>query len=311
MAGRSLSDEQIADIRRRYAAGESRFSIANDTGLDRNTVAKYTAGVAIEGTAAKPTPATLPASIPQPFIPYSINHPGKWLILSDVHIPYHDEATVQAAIETAVKEKAVGVVLNGDILDCHELSDFDKEPGAPRYVEERDKAIQFFTWLRKRLPKALIVYKEGNHEERLGRYVIKRAPALFGLQCVTLPSLLELDGFGVEWVAGKRVIKIGHLSAIHGHELKGGITAPVNPARGFFLKCKESVIGGHHHQTSEHHEPTLNGKQQAAWSTGCACGLNPPYMPINKWNLGFAMVDLFESGEFSVRNFRFMNGRVV
>ena len=48
----------------------------------------------------------------------------------------------------------------------------------------------------------------------------------------------------------------------------------------------------------------------ACWSTGCLCDLHPRYMPLNKWNHGFAIVDLDTAGGFSVRNFRIIDGKV-
>lgn len=255
--------------------------------------------------------AKLPQPVERSYKPFQIDDPGKWLVLSDVHLPYHDVRTVELAIGRARREKVDGVLLNGDLLDSHELSTFDKDPSAPRYIQEREAAIQFFAYLSDRLPKARIVYKAGNHEERLDRYLMRHAPALFELECVSLPKILGLDGWGVEWVTDKRVVRLGLLNVLHGHEYKNAIQAPVNPARGLFLRSKTVALCGHFHQTSEHHEPTLEGKPKGCWSVGCACELSPPYSPLNKWNHGFAMVEIAKDGKFSVRNMRVLNGEIV
>lgn len=252
----------------------------------------------------------IPAPVDRSYGPLQINGPGEWLVLSDVHLPYHDARTVELAVEVAAKGK-LNVLLNGDILDSHELSRFDKDPRAPRYIAERDGALQFLAYLRDRLRKARIVYKAGNHEERLDSYLMSRAPALFGLEEVQLPSILKLKDFGVEWVGDKRVVRLGKLNVLHGHEYKPTVQAPVNPARGLFLRSKTVAMCGHFHQTSEHHEPTLEGKPKGCWSTGCACQLSPAYMPLNKWNHGFATVEVARGGNFSVRNFRVMEGEIV
>jgi predicted phosphodiesterase len=313
MPARPLPDATIEKIRAEYTAGKTKSAIARQFGIDRQTVIDYTAGMKPNKAAAvtHSDANELPPSIDQAFTPHTIKRPGRWLILSDVHIPFHDSTVIKCAIERAREVGVVGVLLNGDILDSHELSDFDREPDAVRYVQEREYGLQFLGWLRGQLPSAALVYKEGNHEERLKRYIIKRAPALFGLEAVTLPALLDFKRFGVEWVDRKRIVQFGHLAVVHGHEFKSGISAPVNPARGFFLRAKECVLGGHHHQTSEHHEPSLSGRPLAAWSTGCCCGLNPQYMPVNKWNHGFAIVDLRKGGGFSVQNLRVMDGKII
>lgn len=253
----------------------------------------------------------LPAPVDRSYTPFDLQESGHWLILSDVHLPYHDPRTVEAAIRLARKRRGCNVLLNGDLLDSHELSSFDKDPSAPRYIAEREAGLAFLAYLRDRLPKARIVFKAGNHEERLDTYLIRKAPALFGLEGVQLASILELKKFGIEWVSDKRVIRMGRLNVIHGHEYRATIQAPVNPARGLFLRAKSSALCGHHHQTSEHHEPTLEGVPKGCFSTGCACQLSPAYAPLNKWNHGFAFVEIARDGIFNVRNVRVIDGEVV
>jgi len=69
---------------------------------------------------------------------------------------------------------------------------------------------------------------------------------------------------------------------------------------------------GHNHQTSEHTETDMNGKSVTTWSLGCLSELNPAYMPLNKWNHGFAIVDLSDNGEdFHVKNYRIHKGKIL
>lgn len=261
--------------------------------------------------------ATLPEPVNREYEPFRLDGAGLWLVLNDVHLPYHDKRTVELALDTAVRRGATGILLNGDILDSHELSDFDKDPSAPRYAAELEAGKQFFTYVRERFAgrklrkNPRVVFKAGNHEERLDRYIMRKAPAFWQLKNVQLPELLEMRRFGIEFVGDKRVIRLGKLNVIHGHEYRSTIQAPVNPARGLFLRSKATALCGHFHQTSEHHEPTIEGRPKGCWSTGCACQLNPQYSPLNKWNLGFAMVEVANSGEFSVQNLRVMDGEIV
>ena len=67
-------------------------------------------------------------------------------------------------------------------------------------------------------------------------------------------------------------------------------------------------MAGHWHQTSEHAESTLGGRSIACWSTGCLCELHPPYMPLNKWNHGYAIVDVTAGGNFQVQNKKIIKG---
>lgn len=253
----------------------------------------------------------LPPAVQRTNSPCDLKANGWWLVLSDVHLPFHDATTVELAVVQAKRHQVEGVFLNGDILDFHALSRFDRSPDDPRYVAEVKAGRQLLAWLRQRLPKARIVYKEGNHEERLFTFLCNRAPELFGLDVLTVPNLLDFAQHGVEHVTDRRVVRLGRLNVIHGHEYRPTITAPVNPARGLFLRAKSVALCGHFHQTSEHHEPTITGKPQGAWSTGCACNLSPFYLPLNKWNHGFALVHAAGQGDFEVLNRRVLNGEVV
>lgn len=261
--------------------------------------------------ARRHSPPRLPDPIDRSHRPYVLPVQGWWLVIGDVHLPFHDRVTIELAIEMARRRRAVGVLLNGDLLDCHELSRFDKSPLDPRYVDEVQMGRQFLAYVRHRMPKAVIVWKDGNHEERAQSYLFSRAPALFGLDVLTIPHLLDFAGFGVEYVTDRRVIHAGKLNIIHGHEYRPTIQTPVNAARGLFLRAKSVAMTNHFHQVSEHHEPNINGKPQGAWSVGCACHLSPFYMPLNRWSSGFALVNIYGQDEFSVENKRVISGQVV
>lgn len=253
----------------------------------------------------------LPESIHKKFPAERVDSNGWWLVLGDVHIPHHDRKTVELAVAEAKRRKCKGVLLNGDILDSHEVSRHDRDPSALRYVDEVERGKQFLGWLRKQLPSARIIYKHGNHDERLDAYIIGRAPALFGLEGVNLESILHFEDYSIESVRDRRVVQLGHLNVIHGHEYPGGASSSVNPARGLYLKARSVAMCGHHHRTSEHHARDIKGKSEAAWSVGCACDLSPRWMPLTDWNHGFAFVHLDKGGEFGVENKRVLNGRLL
>lgn len=235
---------------------------------------------------------------------------GTWGIIGDTHLPFHDRHAIDLFISLAKKQGVVGIILNGDILDFHSLSRWDKRPDAHRYADEVKLGREFVRWLRWNLPKARIIYRDGNHEERLLTYLIRKAPELFELDVLNISSLLKFDESGVEYVTDRRLIRLGHLHVIHGHEYPHA-TNPVNPARGLFLRAKAAAVTNHFHQVSEHQERTIGNKPLGCWSLGCACDLKPYYRPYNSWSTGFAFVDHFKGGDFSVRNLRVIGGKVL
>lgn len=234
----------------------------------------------------------------------------KVLILSDIHIPYHDEAAVAAAIAHGKKKKPDVIILNGDIGDFYGVSRHDKDPRRS-LADELDAIRQFLFHLRKQFPNARILYKIGNHEARMEMFLVKNAPVLLGVSDFELPVLLKFDESRIELVPSLTLIRLGSLPIYHGHELPQGMSSPVNPARGIWMRVQESLICGHWHRTSEHTESTgLNKKLSSCWSTGCLCDLTPDYAIVNRWNHGFAWVETQADGNYEVTNHKIINGRV-
>jgi hypothetical protein len=159
--------------------------------------------------------------------------------------------------------------------------------------------------------KCPIYYKIGNHEKRYEDYLMIKAPELLGIDDFKLEQLLRMREYGVTLVKDKQMAMAGKLPILHGHEWFGGFAPPVNPARGLFLKAKESCLVGHHHRTSEHTEKTLSGEVTTTWSTGCLCGLEPEYAPYNNYNHGFAHIKIDKSGNYELKNIRIINYKIV
>lgn len=320
---RSLPPERIELIRRIYAETGSIAETNRQTGHHPAAIRNYVRGKADQPTTPTPPPAAprLPDPAPEaggpgipkeewkPLQPLHVDVPGWHLVLGDVHLPMHDRVTIEAAVREAKDKRASVVLLNGDIMDMFGISPFFRPPTDDRFVDEVETGKQFIGWVRSQFPNARIVYREGNHEFRLKRFVAEKAPELYDLPCLSLASLLELDKYGVEWVADKRKVLLGKLITLHGHEFRKG--EGINPARLAFLRATASVLVGHHHRTSEHHQRALDERHHAVWSVGCACFVSPDYDPYNQWNHGYAMVEVAADGWFSVHNRRVLNGRVV
>src|SRR5688572_24891259 len=58
-----------------------------------------------------------PPSFSEPWHPVVIDGPAKILSLSDIHLPYHSEGALKAAVAYGKKLKPSVVLLNGDVMD--------------------------------------------------------------------------------------------------------------------------------------------------------------------------------------------------
>ena len=264
------------------------------------------------GTPGDPEQFKLPEPL-EHFEDWQIRHydqPGWWLVLSDLHIPYHDVGAITACLRLAKERGVVGILLNGDVADHYSQSFWVTDPRRRDFANEVESVRAFVQRLRGHFPKAVIVWKHGNHEERYEAYLKVKAPELLSIDDFEYDRVMRCPENGIEVVKDKQPIALGKLLTIHGHEYRSPFQNPVNPARGLFLKAKVSALAGHLHQSSSHSEKDLADKVVTCWSTGCCCNLRPDYSPINKWNHGAALVELSKDGAFQVENFRVLDGVV-
>lgn len=239
------------------------------------------------------------------YIPKGIT---KILILNDVHIPYHDQTALTAAIQYGVEHECGAVLLNGDIADMYQLSRYMKSPIKSNFKREREMVIEFLKSLQETFNH--VYYKQGNHENRYEHYLMTNAPAIFDEDTSTLEDLFMFEGSRVKYIDEAQLVAFGKLAIIHGHELRGGGT--VNIARNKMLKSYSNLAFGHHHTVGESTVKDIYGDEMASWSIGCLCNLKPRYMPFNQWFHGFATVELIDKeGHFRFINKKIMKGVVI
>lgn len=256
-------------------------------------------------------PFNLPPSEAKPSKPFQLAKGTKrMLLLSDIHFPYQDNEALSIALQYGIDKDVDCVYLNGDTIDFYQISRFVTDPRNPSISHELDMVRSFLDTLAETFPKAKIYYKVGNHDVRLESFLFNKAPELLECTEFRLENLLQFGARGITPISSKQIVKAGNLFILHGHEFVASSFSPVNPARGFYMKAKANMIGGHHHQTSEHTENNLKGEPVTCWSTGCLCELTPEYMPINKWNHGFAYIEFEKDGDFRVYNKRIIKGEL-
>lgn len=232
---------------------------------------------------------------------------ARWLVLADMHVPYHDREALAAVLAHA-DGHCDGVLVLGDAVDAYQLSWWLRDPRRRRFAEEVAAWLRILDAIQQ--VAGTVVWKAGNHEFRLERYLMAKAPELFGMPQFTWQSFCELEKRGIVWVPENCPIEHHQLSIIHGHEWGARFASPVNPARGAFLKAHECVLEAHGHRTSHHVEPTLRQRPISCWSIGCLCSLHPEYRSLgNKWDHGFAYLDA--GSEWKVTTHRIIDGKVV
>jgi len=245
-----------------------------------------------------------------------IKYPHTILYLSDLHVPYHDEAAIKMALEYASK-KGIDEVILSELPDFYKVSKWRKDPKRMPFAEEVKFCREMLADLTKNFEDQRKTYLVGNHEERLENYVIDNAKELDGLEELTFDGMMRVTENGWDLVDNKLLLEEGedpltrgNLTFIHGHEVKVGWSS-INLAKIYYERCRENVVVGHHHRAQEWIVRKLNGQHEGSWLVGCMCKLNPEYMPHNDWVHGFAIIEIYDERSFSVLNKKIINGRVL
>jgi predicted phosphodiesterase len=264
----------------------------------------------------------MPEPVVETWEPLRIDGPARVGVLSDIHVPYHDKSALETAVKECKRHKCDTIIFNGDQLDFYGISRFEKDPERRAPSEEIRNVVQLMRYVQQQFPKARLIWRDGNHEDRWAKWCWANAPVLWALKQCRLDGVLgneyaeqtgnestKLARYGWEYLSEKRPILAGHLPIMHGHELNVS-SASVSAARGAWLKATHTVMIGHLHSTSAHPQPDMFHNEIFTWSVGALCQLTPLYARTNKWNNGVATVDISADGDFDVRNMRIRDGKI-
>lgn len=234
------------------------------------------------------------------------------LLISDLHIPYHNIEAITLALDYGKEHKVNTIFINGDLIDNHQVSKFEPDPRKRSVKQEFDATKQFLVSLRDAFPNASIYWLKGNHCVRWEHFLLRKVREIWDDPYFLLEERLRIHEERITMIDDKTLVKAGKLSITHGHHIFKGVFSPVNPARGAFLRAKQSVIVGHLHRASYHPEVDLDGKVIGCWSTGCLCELKPNYSPmVSNSQHGFAHILVENNGDYVVKNYQIINGKIL
>lgn len=197
------------------------------------------------------------------------------VVIPDVHLPKHDPESLAIAENLCAHLQPDIIVQIGDLLDVYKLSRFDKDPASKTTLQdELDHGVEFWRRIRDRNPHAELHWKEGNHEERLRKFLWSKAGELACLRALDFTELMCLDKFGVTFHAANSRFNVGPLKITHGKATGGGRSGNAAHAE---LSCGVSGISGHTHRLARVWHSNDAGTRE--WiEAGCLCRLDAEYV---------------------------------
>lgn len=235
------------------------------------------------------------------------------LVVSDLHVPYHDVRAWECVLEAIRVTKPETVVLIGDTADVYSISSHPKSLDRKQnFASEVEAVNRELDRLREVAGESCrIIWTCGNHEDRITRFLQSNAPELAGISAVRAEALFRVNERGIEWVPYRRHIKIGNCSFTHDVGRCG-----VNAARQSLLDFGGNIVFGHSHRGATVYQGESKGSSHFAMNVGWLGDVNEvDYMhrcrATRDWQLGFGIVDQDAEG-FSWAHFcPIVDGRCI
>lgn len=231
------------------------------------------------------------------------------LFWPDTHAPYHDVKAVETAIAIGKEHRPDELVIEGDFFDCYTISDYDQDPAkAARLLQEEiAEGVALLLRLEKELKPKRVVFIEGNHEDRVTRYLRRNAPKLMGTmnvrQILGIPDRFHFIPWGP-----KNKYFCGKLVVTH------GTRANKHCAAAMAERYKCSVLFGHTHRVQEFNIRTVHGERIKGITNGWLGDMDraAEYVTdIADWGHCVTPGWFRENGDFWLQNVEIENGKAV
>lgn len=221
-----------------------------------------------------------------------------WMICTDLHIPYQDDAALGCFKHAVQTVKPTGVVVIGDFIDCgpfgkHEPKTIEESQAYDFKKAEIDPANRLLDYFQKYTKK--LVYLEGNHEARIEKSAARHGRLLQSVYPLLSPrNLLGSGRKNFTWVPYLADPKKSLHSLAPGLYVCHGLSTSKYAATRHVERLKHySCFFGHTHRCQwDTRRDTMKDDVHFAISSGCLSALQPFYMHSapTEWVHGFGIV---------------------
>lgn len=210
-------------------------------------------------------------------------------VIPDTHVPYHDPRSWKLALQVIKQIRPHKVVIIGDFADFYAVSDHDRDPMRKDSLEWEVECVNAELDRLEELMDRDVVFIEGNHEDRLRRYLWKKAPQLFGVTDVK--RLFRLDQRGWIHRPYRHGWKYGNVTYKHDVAGRSGKHAAAQSLADF----GGNVVIGHTHRGGVVYLGEAKGANHFCLNVGWLGDVKlmdymDPDKALRDWQLGFGTV---------------------
>ena len=231
----------------------------------------------------------------------------KSVFIPDAHIPHIAEDIFENLLAFLKDFQPDKIFILGDWMDFYNLSKFDQDPKLFGQLQRELNLGHFYLeQIRKVCPKADGVFLEGNHEDRLRRWLWKN-PEIASLMDLNISALLGLEELRFHAIPygdtfdynGSLIVKHGDIVRMHS----------AYTAKAELEKHGVSGISGHTHRLGQFNKTDDSG--QKLWQeAGCVCKMALPWSKNNNWQQGFVYAHMETKGNrFHIVSVPIIKGR--
>lgn len=254
-------------------------------------------------------------------------------------IPLHDERAMRVARMIARAAMPDVIVNCGDSIDLSSLSRHPKDSN--HFMSELGPAFQrvhdYYAELKADNPNARLVEVSSNHNQRMAKFVLERAPELYDVYRAgeerdypvnTYPYLVNAKHLGLEWHGGYPAGEF-----VYGEEYQApplvfrhGIESTTNGTTASRIMKRypdTHNVHGHDHSASEAYHTTRDGRVLGSFVVGALCrtdGIVPSYWssiddhnrPVYRhenWQQSVAVITDHQNGQYTFENILIQDGR--
>lgn len=210
------------------------------------------------------------------------------LFFSDIHFPHQEEHAVERLLDHMASERWDHVIDGGDRVDAYSVSKYDKDPRRITSLPDELRMSEHFSLLVEQATGARLHFCRGNHEQRIPDYLRRKAPALEGLDQLSLTNLLGLQGWHVHDRPG---VVIGGVRFKHGDKVAKGAG---NSVRKEMDDLWQSVVMGHCHRQAV--VRTRKHQEFVGVEAGCLARMDPEYCSHPDWKQGWVSLTITGDG---------------
>jgi predicted phosphodiesterase len=185
----------------------------------------------------------------------------KLLVIPDVHAPYHNKEAFEVVTKVGRDWKPDVVVILGDFGDFYSVADYVRDPTRPNQLLDELNCANSLLDVVASFKATKVHFIAGNHEDRLDRYIMSHAPALF--KNLSVRDSFKLRERKWHYTPYKQFLQIGKMLFTHdlGRAGKDAVPRAISDAHA-------SVVIGHTHRLQYAIEGDALGRPHLAFCPG-------------------------------------------